>query len=256
MAQDRRGNELREKDIQGADDQRRVLAGKKAEFDKLLKTGSIIIHTGTEAERIRNETDPKRILQSRFVKTRKGEDEIKCRWVIKGYLDPDIDILMRQSPTLSADGLAVAFQLIASFRWQAQIADVEGAFLQGEKLTRERGRIFASLPRDGAGDIPNDAVIELTKCVYGLMDAPLKWWRSIASTLTQLGMKQSELDSCVFLWFDNENQDRLGGILALHVDDMLVGGNKNFQEKVLSQLKIKYPFKHWVKMRVLSLGVR
>ena len=33
-------------------------------------------------------------------------------------------------------------------RWRLTIADVEGAFLQGDPLRRSAGRIFAAPPRD------------------------------------------------------------------------------------------------------------
>lgn len=64
-------------------------------------------------------------------------------------MDPDLEHLERQSPTLSADGLATALQLASSNRWVVRIADVEGAFLQGDRLERKSGRIFANPPREG-----------------------------------------------------------------------------------------------------------
>jgi len=57
------------------------------------------------------------------VKTRKASadgsvsEKIKCQWVIKGFQDSDVDALERQSPTLTADGLAVVLQAISSKRW-------------------------------------------------------------------------------------------------------------------------------------------
>lgn len=68
------------------------------EWQKLLKTNSVKIISGREATRIKEEKKD-RILKSRYVKTRKPDplfpDEtiIKHRWVIKGYLDPDLELL-------------------------------------------------------------------------------------------------------------------------------------------------------------------
>ena len=58
------------------------------------------------------------------------------------------------------------------------------------------------MPDEGVPGIPKGSVIELVKCVYGLMDAPRKWWESLTATMRSLGMKQSELDPCLFMWFD------------------------------------------------------
>lgn len=33
---------------------------------------------------------------------------------------------------------------------------------------------------------------------YGLIDAPLQWWKCFTTCLTELGMRQSELDPCCF----------------------------------------------------------
>ncbi len=115
------------------------------------------------------------MIDSRFVKTRRaspfnpGESEIKCRLVAQGYKDPDHDHLERQSPTLTADGLSVILQIISSMKWTLEIADVEGAFLQGEPLRREAGRLYLRVPREGIPDYAVDDLFEIKKCIYGLM---------------------------------------------------------------------------------------
>lgn len=206
-------------------------------------------------------TVPKeRFIDSRFVKTRRsspdqpGETEINCRWVLKGFQDPDIWELHRQSPTLSADSLVVILQILASRKWELMIMDVEGAFLQGEPLERQQGKLYAKMPPEGIPGYPNDAVIELCKCVYGLTDAPRKWWESITGTLVSLGMKQSELDPCTFLGFDGSDDNVLSGVIALHVDDAVTGRTREFCAQVLEPLRTKYPFKHWKRCNGKFLG--
>ena len=111
--------------------------GKIKEWDKLLKTGAIKVHIGKDAERLKREIPPERFLESRFVKTRRAnpenpkEIEIKCRWCVKGFRDPDLFEVDRQLPTLSMDALMMILQVIVSKGWQLGISDVEGAFLQG-----------------------------------------------------------------------------------------------------------------------------
>ena len=214
----KRDSELRDRQIE-EHEWEQVIQGKRKEFDKLIKTGAIRIHTGREAQQIMQSVPKERFIDSRFVKTRRaspdnpGQTEIKCRWVLKGFQDPDILELQRQSPTLSADSLMVTLQLIASLKWELMIMDIEGAFLQGEPLQRKQGKIYAKIPKEGIPGVGEDSVIELCKCVYGLMDAPRKWWESITSTLVSLGMKQSNLDPCTFFWHGNgkEHERHLQG---------------------------------------------
>ena len=55
-------------------------------------------------------------------------------------------------------------------------------------------------------------------------------------------MEQSKLDGCLFYSRDQENQ--LNGVIAFHVDDLILGGTKEFHEHIFQPLQKKYPFKH------------
>ena len=82
--------------------------GMVKEWQKLLRTKSIKAHVGEDARKLRATIDPKDMLESRFVYTRREDPEdpqqteIKCRWCIKGYKDPAILEVERQSPTLES----------------------------------------------------------------------------------------------------------------------------------------------------------
>lgn len=257
LVNDRGANELRDKDLTAPEDVEKVNKGKIAEWEKLMKHRAIRCVEGPEATKIRNGPDAKRIMDSRFVKTRKAAadgtktGDIKCRWVIKGFQDPDIDTLLRQSPTLTADGLAVTLQIISSMRWYLNICDIEGAFLQGGQYERPQGKIYARIPKKGVPNVSNDCLVELTKCVYGLIDAPLQWWNCFTKCLTELGMRQSELDPCCFRYYHDHE---LHGVLALHVDDMVLGGSHVFMQNVVKKMREKFPFKHWITQRGEFLG--
>ena len=233
--------------------------GMRKEWQKLLDTGSIVVHVGKEAKRLREEVSKEQMLESRFVKTRRekpghpGQQEVKCRWCIKGFRDPEVDIIDKQSPTLAADTLAMVLQVIASKRWVMTVADVEGAFLQGPPLERPCGRLFVQLPSEGVPGVSADVMIEVKKHEYGLCDAPRHWWLCFSAELQKLGMRQSQLDPCCFYWFDRE---RLEGILAFHVDDLVFGGSQLFENLILPKLKQRFPFKHWQKGEAKFLGRR
>jgi hypothetical protein len=57
-------------------------------------------------------------------------------------------------------------------------------------------------------------------------------------------MVRSKLDPCVFYW---HHENSLGGVICLHVDDIVVGlgGCEEFHVQVLDRLNKRYPFKHW-----------
>ena len=220
--------------------------GKLTEMEKLKKYDAVEIINPRDAERVRNSTD--RVLPSRFVITRKPDDRnpgryiTKARWCIRGYLDPDVNKLQTQSPTLSTEALALVMQLSASYGWDFGICDVEGAFLQGENLYREQGELFVELPPGGAPGIEKGSLLRIKKAVYGLIDAPREWYTALQQTMDDSGFKRSQLDTCLYYAWE---KGRLIGALAIHVDDILFTGTEQFQRSYMQKLKDKYPFKHW-----------
>ena len=147
--------EVNEVDLKTALKYSDIDQGKLTELEKLLRYEAIKIVPPKEADKIRR--DPilgKRILPSRFVVTKKpdektGQVKTKCRWCIRGYLDPDLTELSTQSPTVSQEALMASLQICASNNWKILIADIEGAFLQGDKLHREHGELHVEVPPDG-----------------------------------------------------------------------------------------------------------
>jgi hypothetical protein len=95
----------------------------------------------------------------------------------------------RQLPTLSMEALMVTLQILATNQWLLHIANVEGAFLQGETLKRKNGRVFVDVAKEDCTvlGIPEGAVVELVKCVYGLSDGPRAWWDSFPKQLSHWG---------------------------------------------------------------------
>ena len=229
--------------------------GKKTEMEKLIRYDAVKIILPREADQLRRRSN--RILPSRFVITKNSDEKnpgkyiTKARWCIRGYLDPDVTQLSTQSPTLTVEAMALLLQLSASNGWDFGICDVEGAFLQGKELKREAGELYVELPPGGAPGIPSGALLHVTKAVYGLVDAPKAWFAALRETLIQIGLQPSNLDSC--LYHAKVNGVHIGS-LAVHVDDILFTGTKEFEKDYMEKLKGKYPFKHWKKNAGEFLG--
>ena len=136
----------------------------------------------------------------------------------------------------------VMLQYTASYQHELYTADIEGAFLRGQDLRRDRGELYVEMPRGGVPGVPEGTLVRLVKPVYGLMDAPRAWWLALTRTLEKMGMKQSKLDPCVYYYFKDGKPD---GVIAVHVDDLLMAGSEHFQKKVLEPLRKAYPFKKW-----------
>ena len=103
--------ELTEADI-SSERQSGLNAAKAKEWNKLVSSGAIVVHEDSEARRLKESVPRKSILKSRFVLTEADQgtspqiQDIKARWCIRGYLDPDLLELDTSSPTLSMEGFS------------------------------------------------------------------------------------------------------------------------------------------------------
>ena len=77
---------------------------------------------------------------------------------------------------------------------------------------------------------------KLRKTVYGLKDAAKAWYNKVVKVLKELGGERSRLELNVFFW---KKEDRLRGILCSHVDDFCYGGDEDFLEEIIGNLKEK-----------------
>ena len=55
-------------------------------------------------------------------------------------------------------------------------------------------------------------------------------------------MTQSHLDNCTF--YSRKRNGELKGVIAFHVDDLLIGGCQEFYNEEFERLKGRYSFKH------------
>lgn len=220
---------------------------KDSEVQNWLKTGTVM-------KVLRNQLTPQEILRCRWILTCKPIDpdeaskdsgsphpdkKAKARLVVLGYLDPDIDKIPRDSPTLGRHSKMLILQTIASRAWTIRSFDVKAAFLQGSVAGRTIGlEPVPELAR--AMQLQPTEVCKLNKSAYGLIDAPFLWYQALLKELLALGFQQAPFDPCVFT-LRKPGAARLSGILGVHVDDGLCGGDEFFSQKI-QELSKKYAF--------------
>ncbi|CAL1140489.1 unnamed protein product [Cladocopium goreaui] len=105
------------------------------------------IKTGTISKVLRDQIPDSQIMKCRWILTWKETDpapdtpsqakgrKAKARVVILGFMDPSLDSIPRDSPTLGRTSKMVALQLVSSHKWLLQSFDVKAAFLQGKPKT-------------------------------------------------------------------------------------------------------------------------
>jgi hypothetical protein len=198
---------------------------------------------------------PDRLIDTRFVLTIKigenGQEMVKARWVARGFKDPDaLKLVYRRetsAPTVSQNARTLALQVMASMKWKIQIGDIRGAFMEADRLERPEGPLYARQPPGGLPGLHPDQIVELVLPLYGLDDAPCRWFNKISGWLqstegNKQRWEQSRLDPCLFFL---RSGGELVGVLVIHVDGVLIGGTGEVFETALRELRAAFPFRKW-----------
>ncbi len=171
-----------------------------------------------------------------------GQSCMSVRWVIGEKEGPDKTTVVKarlcargfeeqqdfrtDSPTCKRESVRIVLSVIASNKWMLNSIDIKRAFLQGNAIDRV---VFIRPPKEAC----TDKIWCLKKCVYGLADAPRKWYLTFSEKLLELGCSVSKHDPGVFMF---HHDGKLQGILACFVDDVVHGGTRIFMTSVIEKL--------------------
>ena len=130
----------------------------RAEFE-VAKQAEVSNWVGTDtiSKILKNQVPSDQILKCRWILTWKPLDQTgidasnksqrthkaKARIVVLGYMDPNIENIPRDSPTMSKTSRMMLLQILATHRWAMESFDIKAAFLQGQPQT---GRLIAVDP--------------------------------------------------------------------------------------------------------------
>ena len=211
--------------------------------------------------------DPARTMTARMLlkwsKNEDGTPRAKARLIVRGYADVDAlqGSLETSSPTTTRLSRSFLMSLTTMCGWKLWTSDISTAFLQG--LPQER-KLWVKLPAEclrllGASE---ETRMLLVKPVYGQLDAPRRWYLEAVRRLRSLGLRQHLLDPCTFLIYETDHEDpykpglprlsvlgddRLCGMICLHVDDMLGAGDSEspVYQEVIQRLRQMFSFREW-----------
>lgn len=180
------------------------------------------------------------IIDSRWVFKRKTEKDgsikFKARLVIRGFKDKNIyELKETYAPVSRLPLVRSVISIINKFNLMTCQLDVKTAFLNG-KIDEE---IYMEIP-DGVQVSQKDReskVCKLKRALYGLKISPKRWNIRFTEIALKVGLKNSSLEPCLFMW--RENDKFL--ILLLYVDDILIASNDQRKlDEVKNELKREF----------------
>ena len=171
-------------------------------------------------------------ISTRWVMTSKGDngkEVVKGRLVARGF--EEMCLMQTDSPTVSKPAIRLMFALSASLKWPVETMDITSAFLQSNKMERE---VFVKPP----ADIRKRGIIwKLKKPLYGLGDSARMWYLTLRGHITKMGCEMSKIDKSLFMYYEN---NKLQGMIVIHVDDILHSGSTRFKKTIIKSIYDKF----------------
>jgi hypothetical protein len=141
----------------------------------------------------------------------------KARLVVKGYAQRQgVDFDEVFAPVARMETVRILLALAAHGGWEVHHMDVKSAFLNGD-LAEE---VYVQQPAGFSSKERPEAVLKLSKALYGLRQAPRAWYAKLDSSLVDLGFARSPLEHAVYRRGDETNYLLVG----VYVDDLIITG--------------------------------
>jgi hypothetical protein len=100
----------------------------------------------------------------------------------------------------------------------AHVVDVKGAFLHGKFEDGEK--IYIKIPLGFEEFYYDDIVLLLKKCLYGLKQVAMAFYRKLLAAASKIGLKRSSADPCLYYKWEEK---RLVIMISWIDDNMIVG---------------------------------
>ena len=164
------------------------------------------------------------MIGSKWVFKVKTDNTYKARLVAQGWNQvPGRDCGGTYTPVCRLQSIRMVLTIAAELNLEVSQLDVKTAFLytdtEGEVRPLRRHPVF---------------VMKLGKSLYGLVQSPQNWWKTINPKLIEIGFVPLKSNSCVYIYTHSNTV----AIITLYVDDLLViGSNVRVIETIKNKLK-------------------
>ena len=186
--------------------------------------------------------------------TDSGGQKAKARAVLLGYQDPKYEHRATTAPVMTRQTRQMQLQISTNRGWMVQKGDVSGAFLQGREYPDQLFCVPCKEICEAMG-LPEGTITRLRRACYGLVDAPLEWYRTVDEYLCELGLVRTHADACAWVW---RPQGELRGMISGHVDDFLFSGRADDVQwqALLEKIRQRFKWGDWDQDKFVQCGVQ
>ena len=165
-----------------------------------------------------------KVLDAALVTKIKGDSSVKARICAKEFADHKRTDVFNATPGDTATKIFLARQ--AKMQKEVLVIDIVSAFLHAG--LKEDEKIFLRPPRVCREP---GVLWELQKAVYGLRRSPRDFGEFLVQVLAGLGYRRMKSNPCYF--------KRNGSETLVHIDDGMIGGDREDIEEILAKMREK-----------------
>ena len=155
---------------------------------------------------------PSALMKMRWVVTFKDNGSLKARLVVQGFTNQRLGEIPTSSPTASRRSRQICLTLAASLGFQTHTRYVESAFLHtvldeqhaddndDDASENKSAQPVSELSRKL--QLEHHQCVRLLKAVYGLVNAPRRWYHRVATDLRNMGSEKFLMEPCLWTFRD------------------------------------------------------
>ena len=139
----------------------------------------------------------------------------------------------------------IAIVMMLANGWDADIVDIETAFLYGDLEEEIYMKVPEGLSEHLETEFGNDDCLMLVQSIYGLVQATRQYYKKIIDVMvTKLSFEKCMADSCLL----NRSNDKRTLIICIYVNDVLCIGDRSAIDLIKVELSKYFSVKNEGKM--------
>ena len=162
-------------------------------------------------------------IDSSWVMKKKSNGTLRGRVTARGFkqrVGEHYDPASISAPVTCPATIRIVLVIMLMAGWTANVVDVKGAFLHGRFTDGEE--IFMKIPRGFEKHYSSTAVLKLMRCLYGLKQAAMAFWRQLLLCMKDMKFERSTADPCLYFQWGE-----FGLVLIVSwIDDNLIVGSE------------------------------
>ena len=171
------------------------------------------------------------------LKTGTGTDQGSMCMVHDSFSQqPGVDYEETFAPVSRSMSLRILISLAATYDLELEQADIEGAYLNGQRFDRE---IYMRIPAGYTISTSPCTALQLIKTLYGLKQSGREWWKVLGEALSELAFTRCENEWGLYVLRDKQGHTM--GLLLAYVDDLVIAARTLPEiDQILNRLSKKW----------------